>query len=244
MRAVSVTIDLTDTTVLVTGAGGGIGRAVVRRFLAARATVVAQVRSTGELPGSCRLHVVRGDLSDTGFLADFLAAHPVDVLVNNAGAYPSGALLDTSRDSYDAVMDANAGITFAALREAARAMAARSGGAIVNIGSLSASRPGRGTTAYDSAKAAVVALTRSAAAELAPYGIRVNAVSPGLVDRPGLDRAWPDGVAAWQQRVPLGRLGQATDVADAVLFLASPMASWITGQELLVDGGMSAAPAY
>lgn len=138
----------------------------------------------------------------------------------------------------------NTVITFSCVRAAAHSMIGRSGGSIVNIGSLNASRPGHQQAAYDSAKAGVVALTRAAAVELAPHGIRVNSVSPGLIDRPGLAEAWPTGVRGWLDRCPAGRLGDPQDIADACVFLASPLASWITGQELVVDGGISAAPDY
>ena len=87
-------------------------------------------------------------------------------------------------------------------------------------------------------------LTRSAAQELAPYGIRVNAVSPGLISRPGIEEQWPDGVARWQDKAPLGRMGEPEDVADACLFLASPAARWITAQNLVLDGGVLSSMIY
>ena len=94
--------------------------------------------------------------------------------------------------------------------------------------------------AYATSKAGLIMFTRAAALEYGSRGIRVNCVSPGLIDREGLAEDWPDGVDRWQQRVPLGRLGTAKDVADAVLFLLSPAACWISGTNLIVDGGMSA----
>ena len=93
---------------------------------------------------------------------------------------------------------------------------------------------------YATSKAGLIMFTRAAALEYGPRGVRVNCVSPGLVDRAGLADDWPDGVGRWQERVPLGRLGTAKDVADAVLFLLSPAARWISGTNLVVDGGMSA----
>ena len=248
-----ITIDLTGSTVLVTGAAGGLGQAIARRFSEAGATVVAHARSDSatlraladELPGA---HRVVGDLDDEDFVAGVFApeaAHgPVHVLVNNAGSYPSRPLLDTSLTDLEAVLRSNVGITHSCTRYAARAMQAAGGGCIVNIGSLNVARPGARQAAYNSAKAAVVALTRSAAVELAAHGIRVNAVSPGLIDRPGLAAAWPEGVQSWLEHCPAGRLGSPGDIADACVFLASPLAGWITGQELIVDGGISATPAY
>ena len=127
---------------------------------------------------------------------------------------------------------------------AARSMTSQGGGAIVNIASLSAHRPALHQSHYNASKAAVIALTRSAPVEYAPQHIRVNSVSPGLIERPGIERQWPDGVRRWTERAPLGRLGTPADVANACVFLASPLASWITGHDLVVDGGISAAPAY
>ncbi len=97
---------------------------------------------------------------------------------------------------------------------------------------------------YSTAKAAVVMHARAAALEYGRSGIRVNTVSPGLIDREGPAEAWPEGVRRWQEAVPAGRLGSAEDVANAVVFLASPLASWITGHDLVADGGVSARPTW
>jgi len=97
-----------------------------------------------------------------------------------------------------------------------------------------------GHSHYATSKAGLLMLTRAAALEFGSAGIRINCVSPGLIDREGLARDWPDGVARWHDRAPLGRIGSAIDVADAVLFLLSPAARWISGANLIVDGGMSA----
>jgi len=102
----------------------------------------------------------------------------------------------------------------------------------------------RGHAHYAASKAAVIMLARAAALEYGRRGIRVNSVSPGLIDRPGLAGAWSDGVARWQAGAPLGRLGSPIDVGDACVFLASPMARWITGHDLVVDGGMAAVPGW
>lgn len=247
-----IPIDLTGSTVLVTGAAGGLGSALVERFLQAGATVVAQSRrpsaTNSSRRDSSRLLSVIGDLEDEDFVDSMFSREAeygaVDVLVNNAGAYPTQPLLDTSVTRFDQVLRSNIGITFSSLRAAAASMRERSEGCIINIASLNATRPAPGQAAYNSAKSAVVALTRSAAYELGQHGIRVNAVSPGLIDRPGLAEQWPSGVQSWLERCPTGRVGTPRDVADACLFLASPLAGWITGQELIVDGGTSVGPAY
>jgi len=114
------------------------------------------------------------------------------------------------------------------------------GGAIVNVAAIEGLDPAVGHAHYASSKAALIMFTRAAALEYGANGIRVNAVSPGLIDRDGLADEWPDGVARWLERVPLGRVGTPNDVADAVLFLLSPAARWISGANLVVDGGMSA----
>jgi 3-oxoacyl-[acyl-carrier protein] reductase len=248
-----LSIDLTASAVLVTGSGGGIGYAIARRFLEAGATVIAHSRRESEGLAVLarqfdRLRLVTGELTDESFVESMFAPDaqhpPIDILINNAGSFPSRPILQTSPAEFGDVVSANAGITFTCLLYAARSMRETGGGSIVNIASLNASHPGPDQSAYNSAKAAVVGLTRSAASELAASNIRVNAVSPGLVDRPGLADDWPEGVAAWRARSPLGRLGRAEDVADACVFLSSSMASWITGQELMLDGGISSNAAY
>jgi NAD(P)-dependent dehydrogenase (short-subunit alcohol dehydrogenase family) len=112
-------------------------------------------------------------------------------------------------------------------------------GAIVNIASIEGSDPAAGHAHYSASKSGMLMFTRSAALEYGAFGIRVNAVSPGLIHREGLESEWPDGVSRWTAKAPLERLGTDMDVADAVLFLLSPAARWISGTNLLVDGGMS-----
>jgi NAD(P)-dependent dehydrogenase (short-subunit alcohol dehydrogenase family) len=163
----------------------------------------------------------------------------VDVLINNAGAYPLRALLEMTETEWDEVVDANLRSVAACTRAAAASMIARGiPGCIVNIASIEAENPAPLHSHYNAAKAGMVMFTRSAAAELGPHGIRVNAVSPGLIWREGIEQGWPDGVERFQAAAPLRRLGRAEDVADACLFLASPGARWITGANLVVDGGV------
>jgi len=118
------------------------------------------------------------------------------------------------------------------------------GGAIINIASIEGIQPAVGHSHYAASKAAVLMHTRAAALELGGHGIRVNAVAPGLIEREGIADAWPEGVARWTAACPLGRLGRPEDVADAVLFLASDAARWITGATLIIDGGMLARPTW
>src|SRR5690606_36155091 len=122
--------------------------------------------------------------------------------------------------------------------------AGRAGGAVVNIASIEGRQPAPGHAHYAASKAALLMFTKAAALELGSLGIRVNAVSPGLVHREGIEEAWPEGVERWQSAAPLKRLGQPADIADAALFLASDAARWITGAELVVDGGVSTRPTW
>ena len=251
-------LDLSGRVALVTGAGSGLGRAVARRFAEAGARVAvhyrgsrdgaeAVVREIAAAGGDARAFAA--DLTASGEAARLVdevmgALGPLGVLVNNAGSYPLAGVLDVTAAQWDAVLAANLRSALECLQAAGRRMAARDNGAIVNVTSIQAFRPAPGLAHYSAAKAGLEMLTRSAALELGPSGVRVNAVAPGLIWREGIESAWPDGVARFVARAPLGRLGQPEDVADACLFLASPAARFITGTTLVVDGGVLAAPAF
>ena len=117
-------------------------------------------------------------------------------------------------------------------------------GVIVNIASIEGTDPAMGHSHYASSKAGLLMLTRSLTLEYGRRGIRVNAVSPGLIAREGIENDWPEGVASWHEHAPLERMGDAMDVADAVLFLLAPASRWISGINLVVDGGMSSVPRW
>ena len=169
----------------------------------------------------------------------------VNVLVNNAGVYPLHALVDATPEAWQEVIETNLNGVHYCTRSMARRLVDRgSGGAIVNVASIEGLRPAPLHSHYTASKAGVLAYTRSAAVELGAQGIRVNAVSPGLIRREGIEEAWPEGVEAFLARAPLGRLGTAEDVAHACLFLASNDAAFVTGANLLVDGGVLAAAAF
>jgi NAD(P)-dependent dehydrogenase (short-subunit alcohol dehydrogenase family) len=252
-------LDFRGKTVVVTGASSGIGAGIAARFAEAGANVVVHYRvnesgartvvASLETQGRRALGV-QADLTRPGDVAALVdktlsTFAALDVLINNAGAYPLCSLLDMSETEFDQVIADNLRSAHLCTQAAARAMIARHcPGAIVNIASIEAANPAPGHSHYNAAKAAVVMYTRSAALELGPRGIRVNSVSPGLIWREGLERAWPEGVDAYTRAAPLGRLGQAADVADACLFLASKAARWIKGADLVVDGGVLTHRVY
>lgn len=251
----SVVIDLSGQRALITGASGTIGAGIARRFADAGAELVLHYhrgaesaqRLAGEL--GARALTVAADLTDpeactqlVGSAAEHLGG--LDALVNCAGVQPVVPLPELDARSWRAVLDANVSSVFACTRAAAAVMAARGGGSVTHIASIEGSQPAVGHAHYSAAKAAVIMHARSAALEYGPSGIRVNTVSPGLITRPGLDDQWPEGVRRWRAAAPLGRLGTAADVGDACVFLASSLASWITGHDLVVDGGVSAHPTW
>ncbi len=231
-------LDLSGRVAVVTGAGRGIGAGIARRLTDAGATVVIHQRSGPDVAGDLRSKYVAEAVADT-----VLKRHGrLDIWVNNAGVQPVATIAGMTDAEFDDVVSSNLTTTFRATRACAAVMAP--GAAIVNVASIEALAAPAGHSHYAAAKAAVVAHTRAAAVELGPLGIRVNAVAPGLIDRPDLAADWPEGVERWMRACPLGRLGQADDVGDACLFLASPAARWVTGVLLVVDGGVSATAPW
>ncbi|MHB8618083.1 MAG: SDR family NAD(P)-dependent oxidoreductase, partial [Chloroflexota bacterium] len=161
---------------------------------------------------------------------------PPDILVNNAAEQVHDSLPDTTRHDWIAIQEVNVVALGQCMAVAAQLMRRRGGGAIVNLASIAALRPGSGSAVYAASKAAVIALTKAAAVEFGPE-VRINAVSPGLIDRPGLRQEWAEGVRRYETQAPLRSIGRGEDIANACLFLCSPLARWITGANLVVDGG-------
>jgi 3-oxoacyl-[acyl-carrier protein] reductase len=245
--AVESLLDLTGRVAVVTGASGNIGGGIARRLHEAGASVLAHAqRDRAAVEGLVeelgdRVVVVAGDVQrEAGAIcgAAVEAFGRLDVVVNNAGIQPVVSLDEIDDEALAEMFRVNAVGVASITREAAARM--RHGGSIVNVSSIEGLQPAFDHSHYAASKAAVIMHTRAAALELGPAGIRVNCVSPGLIEAPGIDETWPQGVARWHAAAPLGRLGRPSDVADAVLFLASSAARWITGANLVVDGGVLA----
>ncbi len=237
---------------VVTGAGRGIGAGIARAAAAAGyrvgvldldasgATAVAEEICATSGPDAA-IALVASTADETAVEAALDAFGSVDVVVNNAGIVRFGPLAELSLADWRAVVDVNLTGTFVVARAAAARMAAAGGGCIVNITSMNGVAPGPNAGAYGATKAGVALLTQQMAIEWGGSGIRVNAVAPGLIDGGMSEPIYADPVtrAARESKVPAGRLGTVDDIAQAVLFLASEAASYITGQNILVDGGVT-----
>lgn len=250
--------DFDNKTVIVTGASQGIGAAIARGYAAAGANIVVHYRSNKEPADE-----IVNDIANNGGNAIAIAAAlnevrdvdrlfnevtdafgNVDVLINNAGSFPNSPLLDLGLDDWQKMYSDNVVSTFLCTKAAGNSMKDAGGGSIINIASTSALNPGSDHAHYNSAKAAVVMFTQSAAQELGQYNIRVNAIAPGLVYRPGLEEQWPDGFTRYCNAAALSCVVQPEDIADACLFLSSAKAARITGTTLPVDAGVLTAMVY
>lgn len=238
-------LSLEGKKALVTGASGNIGAGIAARLAEAGAHVIAHCLERGEAEHALNdrtggYEVVCADLTDEAAVDKMFVDLQPDCVVNNAGIQPVKALSDMSLEDWRKMQTTNLDSAFQVTQAVARVWhTAGASGSIVNIASIEAIDPAVGHAHYASSKAGLVMFTRACALEYGAHGIRVNAGSPGLISRNGLDRDWPEGVRRWHAKVPLRRLGTPNDVADAVLFLLSPAARWITGVNLVVDGGMS-----
>ncbi len=240
-------MDFSGKAVVVTGGARGVGRGITRRFLEHGADVVICGRhEPDELPAVAnrRASFVAADVRDPEQVAAVVKATVerhgrLDVLVNNAGGAPFAEAATASPRFSEKIIQLNliAPLTFAQ-RANAVMQSQESGGVIINIASVSAVRPSPGTAAYGAAKAGLLSLTQSLAVEWAPK-VRVTAVTAGMVktEQAHLHYGDDDGIAAVSATVPLGRLAEPDDVGDACLFLASPLASYVSGADLLLHGG-------
>jgi NAD(P)-dependent dehydrogenase (short-subunit alcohol dehydrogenase family) len=242
-------------TAIVTGATSGIGRATAIRLARDGAAVVAVGRDESALADVCDAIAAEGgaatkvvaDVTATAAPADIVRAAlatygTIDVLVNAAGIIASGSVETTTDAAWDDMIDVNLRAVFRLMREAVPHLSARKG-SIVNVSSVTGLRSFPGVLAYCVSKAGVDHLTRCAALELAPKGVRVNAVNPGVTAtnlhrRSGMDgHAYEAFLSRSRETHPLGRTGDPGEIADLVLFLASDRAGWITGETIAIDGG-------
>jgi 3-oxoacyl-[acyl-carrier protein] reductase len=235
---------------LVTGTSRGIGRAIARGLAARGATVVglargdhaeavaAEIRDAGG-----RAEAVAGDVTDPASIAAIvngaLDRHGrIDILVNNAGITRDQLMLRMKREDWDAVLSTNLTAAFTCTQAVLRTMIKQRGGRIINITSIVGQQGNAGQANYAASKAGLIGLTKALALEVASRNITVNAVAPGLIDTEMTQALAEATHAEWSAKIPLKRLGTVEDVANAVVFLASDEASYITGHVLAVNGGM------
>ena len=240
---------------LVTGSAGGIGLGIAERFAREGARIVLCDMDGDRLPEAAgaversggEVLAVRADVSveadvERLFTQAVERFGTLDVLVNNAmmnvGLGERGPFLKMRSEGWDRFMAANLGMLFYCSHRAAKIMARKRAGSIVNISTNGAVRPHRNSIAYDSMKGAVDSFTRAAAVDLAPWGVRVNAIQPGLIATRPFPAQPPEEQARRATVVPIGRAGTPTDVAGAAAFLARDDASYVTGVSILVDGGL------
>ena len=228
------------STALVTGGSRGIGKAIAETLAKAGYQVYLTYVSKADEAEAVARNIVAAGGKACAFRLDVADAEAVelDVLVNNAGITKDGLMLRMKDEDFDRVIQTNLRGAFVCVREAAKIMTRQRHGRIINISSVVGQMGNAGQINYASAKAGLIGLTKSAAKELAGRNVTVNAVAPGFVET-DMTASLPDDVrAAYIDAIPLKRLGTPQDIADAVAFLASPGAGYITGQVIAVNGGM------
>jgi NAD(P)-dependent dehydrogenase (short-subunit alcohol dehydrogenase family) len=245
---------LTDRVAVVTGGGAGIGRGIARGLAAFGASVSIWERDADSTASAAEevggLGIVT-DVRESSAVDEALARTiaelgPVSILVNNAGGVFSSPILETSENGWDALYRANLKHVILCTQRVARVMVeAGSGGSIISVTSIEGVRAAPGYAAYAAAKAGVINFTKTAALELAPYGIRVNALAPDITLTEGMASVAPPGAEeSFGLTVPMGRPGHVDEMAGAAVFLAGAMSSYITGQTIHVDGGTQASSGW
>ena len=229
-------------SVVITGGSRGIGAAMVRRFAAGGDRVyflyASSVDSARALEAETGAVAIQCDVSDEVQICDAFAQIPrVDVLINNAGIADWGPINWVEPDRFRRIMDVNVTGTYLCIRAALPSMLERKDGVILNVASMWGLTGASCEAAYAASKAAVIGLTKSLAKELGPSGIRVNAAAPGVIQTDMLKNLSSEDLEALRLETPLETLGHPEDVAEAMWFLASPAASFITGEVLNISGG-------
>jgi len=252
-------LKLKDQVAIVTGAGSGIGRAIALRFAEEGADIVivysqndanagesaAMIEALGRQALVCKADVSEGAAvaQVVDQVADSLGR--IDCLVNNAGIYVPAPFLDMAEEIWDRVLDVNLKSIYLGTQAVARYWRkAGRGGKVINIGSVHGIRSWQGLAAYAAAKTGMISLTRTMALELAPYDINVNLVSPGAIAVGGNLERTSDAefMAQVKREIPLARMGEGQEVANLVLFLASDESDYITGADMVIDGGLLLHP--
>jgi 3-oxoacyl-[acyl-carrier protein] reductase len=241
-------IDLSGKTALVTGSTRGIGRAVAQALAesGARVAIVGRDREKAAAVASEIGNDAAGfgcDVSDTAAVTTLVSDVEkefggIDILVNNAGLTRDNLVMRLKDEDWDQVMNANLRGAFAAIRAASRGMMKKRSGRIINMASVVGLTGNKGQANYAASKAGLIALTKSVAKELGSRNILVNAIAPGFIETEMTAAMTPEARSALNGLIPLERLGRPEDIAAMVVFLSSPQASYITGQVLVVDGGM------
>ena len=241
-------IDLTGKIALVTGSTRGIGRAIAETLseAGARIAVVGRDQARAAEVAAALGKDAQGfgaDVSDPASVTSLVesvekAFGQIDILVNNAGLTRDNILFRIKDEDWDMVLDANLRGAFVAIRAASRGMMKRRWGRIINIASIVGITGNKGQANYAASKAGLIGLTKSVAKELGSRNILVNAVAPGFIETDMTKAMTPEARTSLAGQIPLDRLGRSQDVASAVAFLASEHAAYITGQVLVVDGGM------